>query len=100
MVIEAEQCLPLETGMDWDQAQGIFHMVEMFCIVTWVVNIQVYRYVKFTKPYVTIFVLYFKKEKKKTFLTGKNILQSLEPELTVSDLRLDTFLLRDLRQVT
>lgn len=39
VVIEAEQCLPLETGMDWDQAQGIFPMVEMFCIVIRVVNI-------------------------------------------------------------
>lgn len=83
MVIEAEQCLPLETGMDWDQAQGIFHMVEMFCIVTWVVNIQVYRYVKFTKPYVTIFVLYFKKEKKN--------LPYREKYIAISGARVDCF---------
>lgn len=57
--------------------------MEMFYIMIWVVNIQVYRYVKFAKPYVTIFVLYFKEEKR-ILLTGKK-------NIAISGARLDCF---------
>lgn len=64
----------------------------------WVVSIQGYRYVKFTKPYASALVLCFKEEKRSPS-HRENVLQSLEPDLTVLDLRLDTVLLCDLRQV-
>ena len=67
----------------------------------WVVNIQVCGYVGFTKPYVNGFVLYFKKEKKKSLLRGRKKKIAISgARLTVLDLRLDNFLLCDLRQVT
>ena len=49
------------------------------------------RYVKFTKVYTEICVLYLKKEKKKILLIGKKNLQFLEPDLTILDLRLVLF---------